>query len=158
MNEKKITLIGNVIKFAFIAIGVILCALVITGPNADSSVNSPEVIEQFRESGTLGAAVGFTGFLIMACAGLVVLFFVLLLISNFKKAIKSMLGIIAFGIIYFVLSAIGTGDNSESLQLINPIDQPTLNSTHAGIITAMIGLAVVVLAVIAGPFMGRLRK
>lgn len=158
MNEKKINMIGTIIKVLFIAIGVIVSAMVITGPNADSAVNSPEVIEKFRDGGAMSAAIGFSGFLIITCTALVVLFFVLLLITDFKKAIKSMIGILAFTILYFVLSGIGSSDTTESLQLLTSVDKATLNSTHAGLITAIIGLVVAVLAVIAGPFMGRLRK
>ncbi len=69
-----------------------------------------------------------------------------------------MIGILAFTILYFVLSGIGSSDTTESLQLLTSVDKATLNSTHAGLITAIIGLVVAVLAVIAGPFMGRLRK
>ncbi len=78
MNEKKINMIGTIIKVLFIAIGVIVSAMVITGPNADSAVNSPEVIEKFRDGGAMSAAIGFSGFLIITCTALVVLFFVLL--------------------------------------------------------------------------------
>jgi hypothetical protein len=158
MNEKKLSLIGNVIKILFISIGVILCGLVIMGPNADSAVNSPEVIEKFRDGASMGAAIGFTGFLIAVCTGLVVLFFVLLLFSDFKKAIKSMIGIIAFTLIYVVINSIGSSDTAESLRLMVPADKSTIDSTHAGIYTAFICLIIAALAVLAGPFMGRLRK
>lgn len=155
MDEKKIARIGNLIKFAFIAIGVVLCAMVITGPNITVG---EEAVTKFRDGSAMGAAVGFTGLLIFLCTGLVVVFFVLLLISDFKKGIKSMIGIIAFALLYFIISSIGTADTSESLMLKNPVSDATVDSTHAGLITSMIGLGVAVLAVIAGPFLGRLRK
>lgn len=155
MNEKKIAQIGTIIKFAFVAIGLIFCALVVTGPNVTAG---KEAVETFRDGGAMSGAIGFTGFLIFLCSALVLIFFAVSLISDFKKGIKSIIGVIAFLVLYLILSAIGTADTSADLLLKNPVSDGTVDTTHAGIITAMIGLAVAVVAVIAGPFLGRLRK
>jgi hypothetical protein len=155
MNEKKITLIGNIIKFSLITIGVILCFLVITGPNITAG---EEAVTKFRDGAVMSFATTFTGFVIIACVAIILIFFILLLITDFKKGIKSMIGILAFTILYIVLNAIGTPDTSETLNLKNPVSDATVDGTHAGLITSIIGLGVAVLAVIAGPFLGRLRK
>jgi hypothetical protein len=145
MNDKKIAAISNAIKIALIVIGVIACALVIGGPNVNMG---KEAVETFRDGGKMGFAISFTGLLIFVCTGLVVLFFVLLLISDFKRGIKSMIGIIAFAILYFILSSIGTSDTSATLGLKNPVSDATVDSTHAGIMTSIIGLSIAALTLV----------
>ena len=155
MNEKKINMISGIIKYSLIAIGVVLCLLVINGPNTTAD---EATISQFRDSAKLSLAISYTGFLIFVCTGLVLLFYIALLISDFKKAIKSIIGIIIFTLVYVVLNMIGTSDTSETLQLKNAVSDATVDSTHAGLITSLIGLAVALLVVVLGPFLGRYRK
>lgn len=155
MNEKKMNMISSIIKFSLIAIGVVLCLLVINGPNATAD---EAAVTKFRESTELGLAISFTGILIFTCTGLVLLFFVGLLITNFKKAVKSIIGIILFALLYIVLNIIGTSDTSDSLHIKNAVSDATVDSTHAGLVTCLIGLTLAVLAVVVGPFLGRFRK
>ncbi|MBI2257288.1 MAG: hypothetical protein HYU67_00125 [Flavobacteriia bacterium] len=145
MNEKKILMISNIIKIAFIVIGVIVSAMVINGPNVTAG---KEAVEQFRDGGQMGMAVGFTGFLIFLCTGLVILFYIFLLISDWKKALKSMIGIIAFAVLYMIINAIGTSDTSETLALKNAVSDSTVDSTHAGLITSIIALSIAALTLV----------
>lgn len=145
MNEKRINMLSGIIKYSLIAIGVILCLLVINGPNATAD---EAAISEFRDGTKLSLAISYTGFLIFVCSGLVLLFFIILLISDFKKAIKSIVGIIIFALIYIVLNMIGSADTSETLQLKNAVSDATVDSTTAGLITSLIGLTVAGLVIV----------
>lgn len=155
MKSNKLDLAMNVLKFGLVAIGVILSLLIINGPNAEQTTME---IETFRESATLGAAITYSGLLLFLCVAVVVLFFIVQLISNPKKTIFSIIGIIVAFVLYFIISMIGTADTNASLALRDPVSNSTINSTSAGLYTVIIGLAVSILVIILGPFMGRLRK
>jgi hypothetical protein len=139
MNEKKMNLIGNVIKLSLIAIGVILSLLIISGPNVNAG---KEAVETFRDGFKLSAAMNFILIILAICILIIVAFYVLLLITDFKKAIKSMIGVILFAVLYFILSMIGSSDTSETLALRNPVADATIDSTHAGLVCVIIGLGV----------------
>jgi mannitol-specific phosphotransferase system IIBC component len=139
MNEKKMNLIGNVIKIGLIAIGVILSFMIIFGPNVNAG---KEVVEKFRDGFEMSAAINFMLITLGACIAIIIGFYVLLLITDFKKAIKSMIGILLFAALYFILSMIGSSDTSETLALRNPVADATIDSTHAGLVCVIIGLGV----------------
>jgi hypothetical protein len=139
MNEKKMNLIGNVIKLSLIAIGVILSLMIISGPNVNAG---KEAVETFRDGFKLSAAMNFILIILAICILVIIAFYVLLLITDFKKAIKSMIGVILFAVLYFILSMIGSSDTSETLALRNPVADATIDSTHAGLVCVIIGLGV----------------
>ena len=157
MDTKKLNLYMSILKIGLVAIGVILCLFIIGGPNMESTL---EQQESFRDGSSLGLATSFTGFIVFASVGLILLFFVLQLISNPKKTIMSIIGIVVALVLYLLLSMIGTSDTNESLRLLESVqvEQGTIDSTTAGIYTVIIGLVVALLAVVLSPFMGRLRK
>lgn len=155
MKSNKLDLAMNILKFGLVAIGVILCLLIINGPNAEQPILEQET---FREGASLGAAISYSGLLLFACAAIVVLFFVLQLITNTKRTVFSIIGIIVAFVIYFVISMMGTSDDNASLALRDPVSLSTINSTSAGLYTVIIGLVISVLVIVLGPFMGRMRK
>lgn len=155
MKSNKLDLAMNILKFGLVAIGVILCLLIINGPNAEQPILEQET---FREGASLGAAISYSGLLLFACAAVVVLFFVVQLITNTKRTVFSIIGIIVAFVIYFVISMMGTSDDNASLALRDPVSLSTINSTSAGLYTVIIGLVISVLVIVLGPFMGRMRK
>lgn len=155
MNSKKMDMFMNVLKFGLVAIGVILCLFLFGGPNMESTVQEQEA---FRDGSSLGLAVSFTGFVMFAGIGLILLFFVVQLITNPKRTVMSIVGLIVALLLYFVMSMMGTSDTNETLQLLDPVDQGTIASTSAGLWTVIIGIVVGLAVVVLGPFMGRFRK
>jgi hypothetical protein len=157
MDTKKLDMFMNILKFGLVAIGVIACILVISGPNAEGTVNE---IESFRDGGSLGMAINYTIMIIMASVVLVLLFFVLQLITNTKKTVMSIIGLIAALLVYLVIWAAGTSDTNESLALLEDVqvDVGTIATSTAGIYTAIIGVIVGMLVWILSPLMGKLRK
>ena len=149
MKIKNLPLYMNILKVVLVAIGVILCMFLFSGPN---SSGSPEEIKHFREGTQLSLASTFTGIIIFLGIGLILLFFVVQLISNPKKTLLSILGLIAALIIFLIFWAAGTGDTNETLQLRHPVEQGTIVSTTAGLWTAIVAVGVGFLAVIAGFF------
>ncbi|NVK65564.1 MAG: hypothetical protein HWE22_13310 [Flavobacteriales bacterium] len=149
MKIKNLPLYMNILKVVLVAAGVILCLFLFGGPNANGT---EEEISAFRDGTKLGLASGFTGFIVFLGVGLILLFFVVQLISNPKKTIISILGIVAALIIYLIFWAAGTGDTNESLQLRHPVEQETIVSTTAGLWTALVAVGVAFLAVIGGFF------
>ena len=147
----------NILKFGLVAVGVIACVLVIGGPNAEATV---ELQEEFRDGGSLGMAINYTMLVIIASVAVVLLFFVLQLITNTKKTIMSIIGLVVALVIYLIFWAMGTSDTNESLQLLEDVQvsDGTIATTTAGLYTALIGVAVGVLVWILSPLMGRYRK
>lgn len=141
-NEKKLNIIGIIIKVIIIAPALIAGLMVMgSGVNADSAL---EVKQDFMNSLSFSAAMNISFITIIAAVVLILAFFALLLISRPKTAIKSVLGIIVAAVVFFILYGIGSSDTEESLQLAKGISasDATLDFTQAGIFTALIALVV----------------
>jgi hypothetical protein len=149
MKSKNLNLYMNILKVALVAVGVISCLLLFNGPDINGD---PKDVEAFRDGGRLGFASIFTGFVVFLGVGLILLFFVVQLISNPKKTVLSILGLIAVLVIYLVFLAVGTSDTNETLQLRQPVEQGTITATSAGLWTTIVAVVVGVLAVISGFF------
>jgi uncharacterized membrane protein len=122
--------------------------------------NTLEQQEAFRDGRSMSIATSFAGFIIFASVGLILFFFVVQLITNPKKTVLSIIGILVALVLYLILVLIGTSDTNESLALLEDVqvDQGTIVSSSAGLYTVIIGIIVALLAVVLGPFLGRYRK
>lgn len=147
MNSNKLGLLLNVIKFGLAGLGVILAAFLFMGPNAETTM---EVQTEFREGSTMNAAIYYFIAILLAGAGLVLLFFLFNLISQPKKTVMSIIGIIVALVIYLIFSMMGSADTNESLALRDPVEQGTINSTTAGIFTVGFILVVAVIVTLWG--------
>ncbi len=157
MNSKKINLLSSIIKYGFVAIGIIACGLVFMGPNAESTV---EEIEKFREGGSLSLAINFTMFVMITGVAVILVFFLAQLITNTKKTVYAIIGLLVALVVYLIFWAAGTSDNYETLALTEDVmvEQGTIVSTTAGIYTALIGVIIGFLVWFLSPLMGRMRK
>ena len=157
MDTKKLNMFMSILKFGLVGIGVILCLFLFGGPNMENTVEQQEV---FRDGSSLGLATSFTGFIIFASVGLILFFFVIQLITNTKKTLMSIIGLLVALVLYLILNMIGTSDTNESLRLLEDVqvEQGTINSSSAGLYTVIIGVIVALAVVVLGPFMGRYRK
>lgn len=155
MNSSKLNLIMNIIKIGLAVIGILLCVFLFGGPNMENTVEEQQA---FRDGTQMSLAVSFTGFVVFAGIGLILLFFVFQLITNPKKTVMSIIGLIVAAVLYVIFLMLGTSDTNESLALRDPVALSTISTTTAGIITVIAGLAIGVLAVAIGPFIGRYRK
>lgn len=150
-NEKKLNLLGLGIKIVFAVPALILSFIAMTsGVNGDSD---EEVKQSFMDSVAFSGAINISIWAVVIAIVLVLLFFALLLISRPKEGIKSILGIILSGILFFLLYMVGTNDTIESLHVVGDISitAGTMNFVHAGIYTVIIGIVVVsLLAMLMG--------
>lgn len=154
-NEKKLNILGLIIKIVIAVPALIFGFIVMTsGVNAESD----ELVKQsFMDSFAFSGVMNISFYAIILAVILVLVFFVVLLVTRPVQAIKSILGIIVAGVLFFILYSIGTTDTVESLKVTGDItaSAATLNFTHAGIFTAIIGLAV---CSILAMFMGLIVK
>ena len=157
MDTKKLNLYMSILKIALVAIGVLACLTLFSGADMNNTV---EEQESFRDGARMGFSIGFTGFLMFAGIGLILLFFVVQLISNPKKTIMSIIGIVAALVLYLILLIVGTSDTNGSLQLTDDVQvaQGTIGSTTAGIYLVIILIVVAVIAAIASPIMAMFKK
>jgi hypothetical protein len=159
MNEKKLNLIGLIIKIAIIAPALIAGFVVMgSGVNADSD---PGVRDAFMDSVSFNAVINISFITIIAAVVLVLAFFGLLLGTRPMDAIRSILGIILATVVFFILLAIGTSDTSESLNLGGglSVEQGAVDFAHAGIITALLAITIcAILALGMGYVMKLVRK
>lgn len=146
-NLAKFTNYG---KVALAVIGVVACLFLFGGPNTNA--NNVSEVTEFREGAKMTFATMFTIFILVACVALVLIFFVAQLISNPKKTLMSIIGIVVALVIYIVIWAAGTSDTDKSLGLVESIgsvSQGTINATTAGLWTVFIGLLAAVGVIIA---------
>lgn len=157
MDTKKLNMFMNILKFGLVAVGVIAAFLVIGGPNME--VEEATRVE-FRDGPRMGMAINYTMLIIIASVVFVLFFFVMQLITNTKKTVMSIIGLIAALVVYLIFLAAGTSDTNESLQLQETqyVADGTLASTTAGLYTVLVGVVVGLLVWILSPLMGRYRK
>jgi uncharacterized membrane protein len=142
MDEKKLNLIGLIIKILIIAPALIAGFVVMgSGVNADSD---PEVRSAFMDSLSFNAVINISFITIIAAVILVLAFFALLVGTRPMDAIRSIMGIIVAFIVFFILLSIGTSDTSESLNLGGglSVEQGAVDFAHAGIITALLAITI----------------
>lgn len=157
MEAKKLNMIMSILKIVLGAIGVIACLLIVNGPNME---DTKEVRDAFRDGGEMGLAINYTVFVVIATAAAVILFFILGLVTNTRKTVMSIVGVVAAFILFCIFWAAGSSDTHDSLQLAEsiPADAGTINFVTAGLWTVMVGVVVGALAAILSPLMGRFRK
>lgn len=141
-NEKKLNILGLIIKIVIAVPALIFGFIVMTsGVNADSD----ELVKQnFMDSFAFSGVTNISFYAIILAVILVLVFFVILLITRPVQAIKSILGIVVAAVLFFILYSMGTTDTVESLGVVGDItaSEATIDFVHAGIYTAIIGLAV----------------
>lgn len=149
MDSKKLNLFMNIIKYGLVAVGVIACILVIGGPNAEAPLEDQD---SFREGGQLGMAINYTLLIILAGVAVVLVFFILQLITNTKKTVMSIIGLLAALVIYLLIWAMGTSDTNETLKLAEDVqvEQGTIATTTAGLYTVIIAVFVAIIAAVFG--------
>lgn len=154
---QKLNLYLTILKIVLITVGVLSCIFLLGGPEPEGLPT--EEFEAFRDGTTLAVATNFTGFIIFVGVALILLFFVVQLISNPKRTLLSIVGIVAALVIYLIILMSGTADTNETLQLRpeSQVDLKTIGATTAGLWTAMIGIIIGALAILAGPLM-KLKK
>jgi len=119
-----------------------------------------EAQETFREGASMSLATSFTGFIIFASVGLILVFFVIQLITNPKKTVMSIIGLLVALVLYLIFLMIGTSDTNESLALLEDVQvaQGTIASSSAGLYTVISGVVIALLVAVFGPLLGRYRK
>ena len=156
MNATKLNLISRIFQYLSIAVGVVLSILILmSGP---SVADGKEAIEKFRESAEMNAAIYFILFILLTGGAMVIGFFILQIIQSPKRTILSIIGIVLSFIVYMLFYLLGTSDTTDTLALRNPVSDGVVLTTTAGLYTIGILLFVGLVVIIAGPFMGRLRK
>lgn len=140
----------TILKAVLVFIGVVFCIFLFGGPNAEAE---SEVRNEFMDGWKLGAAIGYTRFIIIAGVGLILAFFIVQLITNTKKTLFSIIGLVVALIIYLIFLAMGSNDTNESLKLVGDVmveDQSTISSTTAGIYTLITCIVIGAAAVVWG--------
>lgn len=158
-SEKKLNILGIIIKVIIIAPALIAGLLVMgAGVNAESTDIEKQA---FMDGIPFSAVMNISYIAIIAAVVLILVFFIMLLITRPGTAVKSILGIIVSAIVFFILYSIGTTDTVESLNVQSGISasESIMNFTHAGIWTALIGMAISsILALFLGIFIKLFRK
>jgi|SRR5690554_1327240 len=141
-NEKKLNILGIIIKIVIAVPALIFGFIVMTsGVNAESA--DVEKLA-FMDSLSFNGVMNISLYAIAITIVLILIFFIVSLVTRPVQAMKSILGIIISGLLFFILYSMGTTDTLESLNVVGDITAgpAAINFTHAGIYTAIIGLAV----------------
>jgi len=148
----------NILKVVLAGTGVVLSMFLFGAPNNTYEISE---IEKFRDGAVMSAATGYAIFTLVACAALVLVFFFVQLISNPKKTIMSIIGLVVGFVLYLVFYGIGTSDTAETLGLaesFGDVPKSTITATTAGLYTIFVGLIVATLAILGGPLLSRIKK
>lgn len=145
----------SIIKFGLGGVGVVLSVLLFFAPNVSEGT---EVVEAYREGPQMSYAIWYTIILMLALLAIVIVFFLLQIVTDTKKTVIAIAGIMISVVIYLICLSAGTTDTTDTLLLKNPVSQGIVNTTTAGIWTIMVGMVIGALVIIAGPFIGRFRK
>ena len=156
MNAKYLNVISQIFKILFIVIGCTLSVwIMISGP---SVTEGKDAIAKFSESLQMNAAIYLMLFILITGGVMVLVFFLFQIIQSPKRTILSIIGIVISLIIYMIFYLLGTSDTTDTLALRNPVSDGVVLTTTAGLYTIGVILFVGLAVIIAGPFMGRLRK
>ena len=155
---KDIRTYMNILKVVLATIGIAVCLFLFAAPNNTAELSE---IESYRDGAEMNLATYYTIFVLIACVALILIFFVTQLISDPKKTIMSIIGIVASFVLYIVLYAVGTKDTYKTLGLSSDfadVSNSTIAATTAGFYVVFIGLAVAIVAILAGRFLGKVIK
>ncbi|MDG1841702.1 MAG: hypothetical protein P8I93_05085 [Crocinitomicaceae bacterium] len=155
ISNKNIPLFLNILKATLAGLGVLFCILVIGGPNVNEKI---EVVEAFRDSTKMDLAIYYMIGLISAGVVLILLFFLIQLITQSKKTVMSIIGILAALVIYLIFYAAGTSDTSASLLLKNPVSDGVVVTTTAGLYTVGVALFAGIVAIVVFPIINFFKK
>ncbi len=157
MDEKKMNLFMTILKVGLVAIGVVSSLFLFNGADMNSTV---EAQESFRDGAALSFTISYTGFLIITGVFLILLFFVIQLITNPKKTIMSILGLLVAGVLYVILYMAGTGDTNETLRLMEDVqvDQQTIKAVSAGLYLVLILIVGALAAAVLTPIIARFKN
>ncbi|MEX1191142.1 MAG: hypothetical protein WEA99_04150 [Brumimicrobium sp.] len=159
VTEKKLNVLGIIIRVAII-VPLLIFGLMVMGEGVNNE-SAQEVQEAFKDSSSFNIVIFLAYFSLIACAALMVFFFIVMLIKRPFDAIRSILGIVIAAAFFFIVYAIGTTDSNESLKLTKDVmvEQGVIDFTHAGIITALVAIAIcTVLALAMGYIVKLIRK
>jgi hypothetical protein len=154
MKEDKMNLILTVTRYALVLIGVGLSILLFSGPTV---ADGKAAMTEFRESGSM-TAIYYTLFIIGTAIFAVLGFFLFKIAMQPKKTLMSIVGIVVALVLYFALYFSGSSDTMSTLALRHEASDSVIAQTSAGVYTIGVCIAVGVLVVVFGPFMGRLRS
>tara|TARA_B100000674_G_scaffold123641_1_gene94684 strand:- start:80 stop:553 length:474 start_codon:yes stop_codon:yes gene_type:complete len=154
MKEDKMNLILTVTRYALVLIGVGLSILLFSGPTV---ADGKAAMTEFRESGSM-TAIYYTLFIIGTAVVAVLGFFVYQIAMQPKKTLMSIVGIVVAFVLYFAMYFSGSSDTMQSLALRHEASDSVIAATSAGVYTIGICIAVGLLVVVFGPFMGKLRS
>lgn len=141
-NEKKLNILGLIIKLAIVIPALIFSFFVMTsGVTGDSD---KLVQDSYMNDTWFNSVIYLCLYAIGIATALILVFFISLLVTRPGEAIKSILGIIVTAIVFFILYYIGTNDTVESLRVQGDISvtKGEIDFTHAGIYTTFILLAI----------------
>jgi hypothetical protein len=155
ISNKNIPLFLNILKATLAGLGVLFCFLVIGGPNVNEKI---EVVEAFRDSTKMNLAIYYMIGLISAGVVLILLFFLIQLITQSKKTVMSIIGILAALVVYLIFYVAGTSDTSASLLLKNPVSDGVVVTTTAGLYTVGVALFAGILAIVVFPIINFFKK
>ncbi len=155
MNNKNIPMFLNILKATLAGLGVLFCILVIGGPNVNEET---QVVEQFRDGTKMNLAIMYMIGLIATGVVLILLFFLIQLITQSKKTVMSIIGILVALVIYMIFYFAGTSDNSASLLLKNPVSDGVVQTTTAGLYTVGVALFAGIVAIVVFPIINMFKK
>lgn len=142
MTDKIIGYALTGVKMAFALLGIILIAVIVSNGEDTAAIAGP-----------VGTALGLTYVGIIVCAAGAVLFGVYFFVTDFKRSIPALIGIVAFIVIVLISYGLATDIVDPKLLVDGKVDLGTVRWSGAGLITFYLLLGGAAIAVVAAEVM-----
>lgn len=157
MNSTKKSMFLNILKIVLGVLGALFVLLAIFAlPGDVKELNLEEKTAAINNS-KFGLMMGFTIFIVILGAVLVVGFFLFGLITDTKKTLKAVLSYAISGLAFLILYVIAKGSVTQ-FSIEEGISTSTLKATEAGLYLTFVMVIVGFLLMLVGPFFKHIKK
>jgi hypothetical protein len=157
MNSTKKSMLLNVLKIVLGVLGALFVLLAVFAlPGDVKELNLEEKTAALNNS-KFGLMMGFTIFIVILGAVLIVGFFLFGLITDTKKTLKAVLSYAISGFAFLVLYVFAKGSLTQ-VAVKEGISTSTLKATEAGLYLTFFMVIVGFLLMLIGPFFKHIKK
>jgi len=157
MKDLNKNLILNILKIAIGVLGALFVILAVV--NLPGDIKNVTVSERtaIMNNSQLGLMTNFTIFVIFLGALMIVGFFLYGLVTDTKKTLKSVIGYLLSGVVFFIMYALAKGTTTPAA-LKHGVETSALKATEAGLYLTIVMVAIGFILMLVGPLFRYLKK
>lgn len=157
MNSSNKTTILNILKVVLGVLGALFVVLAVLSLPADLKSQTVEAQQAAMQNGKLGLMTGFTIFIVILGAVLILGFFLFGLITDTKKTLRAVLGYAIAGVAFLLFYLVAKGTMTP-IAFKDGVSTSTLKATEAGLYLTIFMVAVGFILMLVGPLFKYIKK